>query len=58
MRVRLGLKSTQVHELHMTAMISEPDAKGARHLFQLDRGQLYLNSQAVPQGHHLLMSWG
>ena len=47
-RVRLGLKSTQVHELNMTAIISEPDAKGARHLFQLDRSEVYLYSQAVP----------
>ena len=57
-RVRLGLKSTQVHELQMTAMICEPDAQGARHLFQLDRSELYLYSQAVPQGHHLLVSGG
>ena len=55
MRVRIGLKGTQAHELHMTAIIREPDAQGARRFLQLNCGQLNLYSQAVSQRHNFFV---
>ena len=55
MRVRIGLKGAQAHELHMTSMIRKSYAQGTRQLLQLDRGQLNLYCQAVSQRYYLLV---